>query len=153
MTTPTSLEQLIRDADTMVQQTLRYLEGPGAKSSTRIGRWGIWEVAAHLLYWHRTTAQAAQGVAQGEPPKRFTSPVDDINEEAVAHCAGMGLADIVDELREAHQDLLQAIRDLPDPDVPLMRRFDGTAPTAKDRLRTIAHHWSGHLKEMQGAKG
>jgi hypothetical protein len=47
--------------------------------------------------------------------------------------------------------MVQAIRQLPNPDAPLMRRFDGTAPTARDRLGTIARHWSGHLKELQAA--
>jgi hypothetical protein len=77
--------------------------------------------------------------------------VDDINEDAVAECAGLSLADIVGQLRKAHQELVQAIRKLPNTDAPLMRRYDGTAPTAKDRLRTIAHHWAGHLKELQAA--
>jgi hypothetical protein len=153
MTTPkaATLDQLIRDADAAVKQTLDYLAGPGARSTAQIDRWGVRETAAHLLYWHRATAQSAQAVARGQAPRQFTVPVDDINEDAVAECAGLSLADIVGQLRKAHQELVQAIRKLPNTDAPLMRRFDGTAPTAKDRLRTIAHHWAGHLKELQAA--
>jgi hypothetical protein len=153
MTTPKAptLDQLIRDADAAVKQTLDYLSGPGARSAAIIDRWGVRETAAHLLFWHRATAQSAQAVARGQAPRQFTVPVDDTNEEAVAQCAGLSLADIVAQLRKAHQELVQDIRKLPNPDAPLMRRFDGTAPTAKDRLRTIAHHWRGHLEAMQAA--
>ena len=153
MTTPKApaLDQLIRDADAAVKQTLDYLTGPGARSAAQIDRWGVRETAAHLLFWHRATAQSAQAAARGEAPRQFDVPVDETNDAAVAECAGMSLADIVGQLRQAHQELVQAIRKLPNPDAPLMRRFDGTAPTAKDRLRTIAHHWAGHLKELQAA--
>jgi hypothetical protein len=155
MTTPKAptLDQLIRDADAAVKQTLDYLSptGRGARSTAKIDRWGVRETAAHLLYWHRATAQSAQAVGRGETPRQFTVPVDDTNEEAVAECAGLSLADIVAQLRKAHLELVQAIRKLPNSDAPLMRRFDGAAPTAKDRLRTIAHHWAGHLEAMQAA--
>ncbi|MSQ06810.1 MAG: hypothetical protein EXR54_08450 [Dehalococcoidia bacterium] len=152
MTTPKAaptLDQLIRDADAAVKQTLDYLAGPGARSAAKVDRWGVRETAAHLLFWHRATAQSAQAVARGEAPRQFTVPVDATNDEAVTACAGMSLSDIVSQIRKVHQELTQAIRKLPNPDAPLMRRFDGTAPTAKDRLRTIAHHWAGHLKELQ----
>ena len=100
-----------------------------------------------------TGAEAALAVARGEPPSRFTSPVDDINEEVVAKSAGMNLAQLVSELKSAHGTLVQAIRDLPDPDAVLMLRHDGSSPTAKDRLRTIAHHWTEHLEELLAADG
>jgi hypothetical protein len=148
-----TLEQLIDQAEQAVQQTLDYLEGPGAASTARIDRWGVREIAAHLLYWHQVTAEAALAAARGEPPRRFTSPVDDINEGVVAQYANTSTADIVAQIKEAHQTLVQAIRDLPDPNVVLMRRADGSSPTAKDRLRTIAHHWDGHLNELVAADG
>ena len=154
MTTPKAaptLDQLIRDADAAVKQTLDYLSGPGARSAAKVDRWGVRETAAHLLFWHRATLESALAVARREAPRQFTVPVDDTNEEAVAACAGMSLSDIVSQLRKSHQELMQAIRKLPNPDAPLMRRFDGTAPTAKDRLRTIARHWAGHLEAMQAA--
>ena len=148
-----TLDQLLVPAEEAVQRTLAYLEGPGATSTARIDRWGVWEIAAHLLHWHRVTAEAALAVARGEPPSRFTSPVDDINEEVVAKSAGMNLAQLVSELKSAHGTLVQAIRDLPDPDAVLMLRHDGSSPTAKDRLRTIGHHWTEHLEELLAADG
>ena len=148
-----TLDQLLVPAEEAVQRTLAYLEGPGATSTARIDRWGVWEIAAHLLHWHRVTAEAALAVARGEPPSRFTSPVDDINEEVVAKSAGMSLAQLVSELKSTHGTLVQAIRDLPDPDATLMLRHDGSSPTAKDRLRTIAHHWTEHLEELLAAEG
>ena len=153
MTQSDTLDQLLVPAEEAVQRTLAYLEGPGATSTARIDRWGVWEIAAHLLHWHRVTAEAALAVARGEPPSSFTSPVDDINEEVVAKSAGMNLAQLVSELKSAHGTLVQAIRDLPDPDAVLMLRHDGSSPTAKDRLRTIAHHWTEHLEELLAADG
>jgi len=148
-----TLDQLLVLAEEAVQRTLAYLEGPGATSTARIDRWGVWEIAAHLLHWHRVTAEAALAVARGEAPSRFTSPVDDINEEVVAKSAGMSLAQLVSALKEVHGTLVQAIRDLPDPDAVLMLRHDGSSPTAKDRLRTIAHHWTEHLEELLAVEG
>ena len=148
-----TLDQLLKPAEEAVQRTLAYLEGPGATSTARIDRWGVWEIAAHLLHWHRVTAEAAIAVARGEPPTRFTSQVDDINEEVVAKSAGMSLAQLVSELKRAHATLVQAIRDLPDPGVALMLRHDGSSPSAKDRLKTIAHHWTEHLEELLVAEG
>jgi Mycothiol maleylpyruvate isomerase N-terminal domain len=148
-----TLDQLIGQAEQAVQKTLGYLEGPGASSTVRIDLWGVREIAAHLLYWHQVTAEAALAVARGEPPRRFTSPVDDINEEVVAQYASTSTAEILAQIKGAHQTLLQAIRDLPDPDAVLMRRADGSSPTVKDRLRTIAHHWDGHLNELMSAPG
>jgi hypothetical protein len=135
-----TLEQLIEEAEQAIQKTLDYLEGPGATSTARVDRWGVREIAAHLLYWHQVTAEAALAAARGEPPRRFTAPVDDINEEVVAQYANTSTADIVTQIKEAHRTLVQAVRDLPDPNVVLMRRADGSSPTAKDCLRTIAHH-------------
>ena len=148
-----TLEQLIEQTEQAVQRSLDYLEGPGATSTARIDRWGVQEIAAHLLYWHQVTAEAALAAARGEPPRRFTAPVDDINEEVVAQYANTSTVDIITQIKEAHRTLVQAIRDLPDPDVVLMRRADGSSPTAKDRLRTIAHHWTGHLNELMTAAG
>ena len=142
-------EGLLDQADQSVRKTLEYLEGPGATSEVRVDRWGVREVAAHLLHWHRVTTEAALAAARNEPPLRFTSHVDEINEEAVGRCAGMTVADIVTELKQAHREMFQAIRSLPDADVVLIHRADGTSPTAKDRLQTIAHHWIEHLNELQ----
>ncbi len=146
-----TLEQLIEEAEQAIQKTLDYLEGPGATSTARVDRWGVREIAAHLLYWHQVTAEAALAAARGETPRRFTAPVDAINEEVVAQYADTSTADIVTQIKEAHRTLVQAVRDLPDPNVVLMRRADGSSPTAKDRLRTIAHHWTGHLNELMAA--
>ena len=146
-----SLDQLLAHTEQAVQNTLEYLEGPGASSSVRIDRWGVWEISAHLLHWHRVTADAALAAARGERPGRFTATVDEINEEVVGRSAGMSLAQIVSELKQVHGTMVQAIRDLPDPDAVLIHRQDGSSPSAKDRLRTITHHWSEHLEELLAA--
>ncbi|MCH7606530.1 MAG: DinB family protein [Chloroflexi bacterium] len=153
MTQAETLDQLIDSAEAAVRRTLEYLEGPGATSTARIDRWGVWEISAHLLHWHRVTAEAAQAAARGEAPVRITSPVDDINAEVVAKAAGMSLQQIATELSQVHQTMIRAIRDLPDADVVLMHRPDGSSPSAKDRLRTIAHHWTEHLEELLAAAG
>ncbi len=148
-----TFDQQIDQADQAVQKTLQYFEGPGAQSAARVDRWGVWEVAAHLLYWQRVTADAALAVGRGGLPTRFTSTADVLNDGAVAQCAGMTIADIVARLKQVHPEMLQAIRDLPDPDAELMYRADGAVSSGKDRLRTIAHHWAEHLDELLAAAG
>ena len=144
---------LLERADQAVAATLEYLEGPGATANIRVDRWGVREIAAHLLHWHQVTIDAALAAARSQPPPRFTAPVDELNEEAVARYAGLSLTQILRQLKEAHHNLVQAIKDVPDPDAPLMYRYDGTAPSARDRLGTIAHHWSNHLEELRKAAG
>lgn len=148
-----AIDSLLERADQAVAATLSYLEGPGATANIRIDRWGVREIAAHLLYWHQVTIDAARAAARGQAPRRFSSPVDDLNEEAVAGCAGKNLTQILRQLREAHRNLAQAIKDVPDPDAPLMYRYDGTAPSVRNRLETIAHHWTNHLEELRNAAG
>mgnify|MGYP001319563132 CR=1 FL=1 len=148
-----TFDQLIDLADQAVQKTLQYFEGSGAQSAARVDRWGVWEVAAHMLFWHRATTEAAVAVGRGGPALRHTVNVDVLNEDAVGKTAGTTLADIVAQLKQSHQELLAAIRELPDPDAVLMYRADGSAPTGRDRMRTIARHWTGHLEQLQAAAG
>jgi hypothetical protein len=148
-----SLDQLMDLADQAVQKALQYFEGPGATSAARVDRWGVWEVAAHMLFWHRATTEAALAVGRGGPALSHTVAVDTLNENAVGKTAGMSLADIVAQLKQSHQELFKAMRDLPYPDAVLMYRADGSAPTGRDRMRTIARHWTGHLEALQAAAG
>ncbi len=148
-----SIGPLLEQADRAVAATLEYLEGPGATANLRIDRWGVREIAAHLLFWHQVTIDVALASARGQPPRRFTAPVDDLNQEAVAGCAGQDLMQILRQLKEAHHSLVQAIKDVPDHDAPLMYRYDGTALSARDRLGMIAHHWTNHREELRRAAG
>jgi hypothetical protein len=148
-----ALGSLLERVDQAVAATLEYLEGPGAAAKVRIDRWGVREIAAHLLYWHQVTIDAARAAARRQAPRRFTSPVDELNEEAVAECAGKSLTQILRQLSEAHRNLSQAIKGVPDADASLMYRYDGTAPSARDRLQTIAHHWTNHLEELRNTAG
>ena len=148
-----SIGSLLEQADRAVAATLEYLEGPGATANIRVDRWGVREIAAHLLYWHQVTIDVALAAAHGQVPRRFTAPVDDLNEEAVAGCVGLGLTQILRQLKEAHHNLVQAVKDAPDHDAPLMYRYDGTALSARDRLGMIAHHWTNHLEELRNAAG
>ena len=148
-----TIDQLIDLANQVVQKTLQYFEGPGAQSAARVDRWGVWEVAAHMLFWHRATTDAALAVGRGGPALRHEVNVDTLNEDAVGKTAGTSLADIVAQLKQSHQELLEAMRGLPDPNAVLMYRADGSAPTGRDRMRTIARHWTGHLEALQAAAG
>ena len=148
-----SIEQLLEPVERAVASALAYLEGPGATANIRVDRWGVREIAAHLLFWHQVTIDVALAAARSQPPRRFTIPVDEINEEAVAGCVGLGLPQILRQLKEAHRNLVPAIKDVPDHDAPLMYRYDGTALSARDRLGMIAHHWTNHLEELRRAAG
>ena len=148
-----TFDQQIDQADQAVQKTLQYFEGPGAQSAARVDRWGVWEVAVHMLFWHRATTEAALAVGRGGPALRHTATSDALNEDAVGKAAWTTLADIVAQLKQSHQELLEAMRGLPDPDAVLMYRADGSAPNGRDRMRAIARHWTGHLEELQAAAG
>ncbi|MDP7574468.1 MAG: hypothetical protein QF723_05100, partial [Phycisphaerales bacterium] len=62
------------------------------------GDWGSWEVLAHFLYWHESTARGMESVISGAGPFTVAVETDAMNAESIerhladrsgreAHCA------------------------------------------------------------------
>jgi hypothetical protein len=149
MATSGQLDQLITALESSVGNGLVYFEGPGGTSAAKIGRWHAREVLCHLVWWHQATVEGVESVASGGTPYHIYASTDEMNARAVGRLSGQGIPQMAAALRQWQARLIAAVRTLPDPNVTVLIRGDGTELSAKQRLETIAHHWDEHVKELQ----
>lgn len=152
MTTNKQDDSLLAALDKTVQGVLAYFDGPGATTRARIGDWGAWEVLCHFLFWHEATIEGMESVARGGGPYRLDADTDELNARTIAKYQGSSFPDLVARLRELEKRLQRAVRNLPNWDVPVMMRLDGTTRSGRERLETIKQHWARHVAELQAAK-
>jgi len=121
-----------------------------------IGHWGPREVLCHLVWWHQATVEGMESVAKNGAPYRIAASVDEMNARAVGRMAGRDVnqpstygASLVDLARQWQARLVQAVRTIPDPNTTVLVLGDGNGRSVQQRLETIAHHWSEHIKELQ----
>jgi hypothetical protein len=151
MATSGQLDQLITALESSVRNGLAYFEGPGRTSAAKIGRWHAREVLCHLVWWHQATVEGIESVASGGAPYHIYASTDEMNARAVGRLSGQEMPKMADMVRQWQARLIAAVRTLPDPNVTVLIRGDGTELSAKQRLETIAHHWDEHVKELQSA--
>ena len=150
------IDNLIATLEQNVEAGLRYFQGPGGQAQVMIGHWGPREVLCHLVWWHQVTAEGMESVAAGGAPYRVYASVDEMNARAVGRMAGKDInqadtygASLVDSARQLQARLLKVARALPDPNATVLIMGDGSGRSVQQRLETIAHHWSEHVKELQ----
>ena len=146
MTTDHSIDELLAGLEEAVESGLAYLGRPEAESRVPAGEWGIPELLAHMVFWHRSTVEGIESVLSGGDPYRLTGATDDLNAQAVEEMAGWGPARLIDEVRRLQARLVNAVRALPDPTVTVLVRAGGTESSGLDRLERIARHWREHLE-------
>jgi hypothetical protein len=123
---------------------------PTPKASS--GAWGVWEVLSHFSFWHEVTIEGMQSVAKGGSRLRLQAAADELNADAIARHQGMSLLDLTERLRLLHEELRRAVQSLPDMDVPVMMRVDGTLLSGRQRLEAIGRHWAQHMAELEAAR-
>ncbi len=152
MTTNKQVDSLLAALDKTIQDTLAYFDDPGSKSKARVGDWGAWEVLCHFLFWHEATIEGMESVALGGDPYRADANVDELNARALAKYQGNSFLNLTAHLRESEERLQRAARKLPNLDVPVMMRANGTLLSGRERLELINRHWAGHVAELQAAE-
>ena len=143
------IEERIAALGQSVEAGLAYFQGSGSQATVKIGLWGPREVLCHLVWWHQATVEGMEYVLSGGKPYRFYASVDEMNARAVGRAAGKDIAQLADTVRQLQARLVQAGRALPDPNAIVLVSGDGSARSVLQRLETIAHHWSEHVKELQ----
>ena len=150
MTGASNVDSLLIALQTTVDDALTYFEGPGASSRARVGDWGPWEVLAHFLYWHETTAAGMESVLQGTGPVTITGEIDATNANSVDAVKGKSFTALGAEARRLQQRLDAAARKMTDLDAVVMIRPDTPGgQTARHRLERLARHWNGHTEELK----
>jgi hypothetical protein len=145
------METLLADLESTVNTVLSYFEGPGQTSTARVGDWGSWEVLAHFLYWHESTARGMESVISGAGPFTVAVETDAMNAESIERHRGETIPDLVRQARELQDKVVAAARQINDLDTVILERPERTA-TARQRLETLVRHWRGHVAALQGAE-
>jgi hypothetical protein len=153
MTTLASRDALLADLDRVVQETLAYFAGPGRTTTVRVDRWHAREVLMHFLYFHDATAWGIQSVTLGGPPWPLPAHPDHVNEVCRRLHEHESLDDLLTQARQAHARLRHAVLSAGDIERPCFRRADGEMLTGRQRLETLARHWSEHVRELQSLAG
>lgn len=147
----TQTEELIRELDETLTESLTYLTGDGNASGRVVGGWGAWEILCHMIYWHRATAEGVESVADGGRPRQIEAETDELNARIIASMTGKSMEELEDEVRELHARLVSAVRTIPDPTSPVFVRRSGAASSTDERLRMMAGHWRNHVQELKAA--
>ena len=145
-------DALLDAVESAVDEAIQYFQGPGATSRAIIDQWGPREVLCHFLFWHEVTIEGMQSVAHGGDPLRLQAAADELNAEAIARHRGMGLLDLTARLRVLQEELRWVVHSLPNMDVPVMIRVDGTPLSGRQRLEAIGRHWAQHMVELKSAE-
>jgi hypothetical protein len=143
------IDELIAALERSVEAGLAYFQGPGSQSNVHIGRYGPREILCQLIWWHQATVEGMESVAKGGPPYRIYASVDEMNARAVGRLAGKDLKDLLDMAHQWQVRLVQASRDLADPNTTVLVMGDGSGRSGLQRLETIVQHWNERVRELQ----
>lgn len=143
------VEDLIRALERSIETGLAHFQGQGGQARGKVGIWGPREVLCHLVWWHQATVEGMESVLSGGKPYRFYAPVDEMNARAVGRLAGKDIAELAELARQFQARLVKAAQALPDPNATVLIFGDGSGRSVLQRLETIAHHWSEHVRALQ----
>ena len=152
MATNRQADSALAAMDKTVMDALAYFEGLGFTSKPSVGVWGAWEVLCHFLFLHEVAIEGVKSVARGGGPYHMIAASDELNARAIAKHEGASIPDLIDHLRELESQLCQAVHNLPNLDVPVIVRFDGTSLTGRQRIEKIDSHWAQHMAELRPAE-
>src|SRR3989338_308043 len=152
MTTPSN-DASLAALDRAVHDALAYFEGPGRGTDARVDRWQARDVLMHFIYFHDATAWGIESAALGGPVWPVPADSDLVNEVCRRLHEHESFDEVLAQVRQAHARLVHAVQRAPDLDAPCFRRTTGEGLTGRQRRGPLAHHWAGHVRELQGAAG
>lgn len=118
-----------------------------------LGSWGVREIVAHMIGWHREMGPALERLARGERPFAEGVSYDDVdawNARFVATGRGMPVADLLLELDKSHESFMQAAAGVPE------ERFQPGKTAYKVVDLNSAHHYrehGGQIRAWRGSRG
>jgi len=149
LTTKEQIEALLIVFRATVNEVLASFEGPGSTSRARVGDWGAWEMLCHFIRWHEATIEGMESVARGGGIYVVREPTHEENARVIAQHRGESFIQLSSQLRALHKRLEGAARKLTDPDVDVIRFFEGVSASARTRLERIPRHWAEHMAVLQ----
>lgn len=140
-------EELLRQAEYELGALRRALVGLSDADLTRpwLGTWGVREILAHIVGWHRELTPALARLARGQRPLPegvSYADVDAWNARHIVARRGLTVAGVRAALEASHRDFVAAARAVPAdrfaPGKSATRIFDLNGP----------HHYREHTAEI-----
>ncbi len=112
-------QDLLRQADEELVALKAAVAGLSDAALTRawLGTWGVREILAHMVGWHREMIPVLERLARGEKPIADGVSYEDVdawNARFVAARAALSPAAVLRELAASHRDFLVAAGAVPD---------------------------------------
>ena len=142
---------LLREIDADLQGIVRWFDTVLYPESVPVGEWHAKDVLGHLVYWHRSSANAVTAVAGGGSPTAQTDTVDAINAQVRQATTPISVRELTVALSLSQQKLSAAAHRLQSPDAVVRIRLDGSQRTLRELLQVTRDHLRQHLAELREA--
>lgn len=148
---PVTPQSLLAEIEADVDALVRWFDTVLYPESVTLGDWNAKEMLGHLVYWHRSGAQAVVLAAAGRGPTRQQAPADAINAQVRQLTADVPVRELAVALTLSHHRLAEAVRLAPSADTVVRIRHDGTPRTLQELLLVTRDHVRHHLAELRRA--
>jgi hypothetical protein len=144
----TAKDELLQRAEQEYRAFRQAIEGLREAQLTEpcVGSWGIREVAAHIVGWHREMTPALERLARGERPFAPGVSYDDPgpwNAKFAAVAGHLAAADVLRDLEGTHAAFLRAAAGVPE------ERFQPGKTAYRIVDLNSAHHYKEHGDEIR----
>lgn len=142
---------LLREIDADLEGIVRWFDTVLYPESVPVGEWHAKDVLGHLVYWHRSSANAVTSVAEGQGPTTQTDTVDALNAQVRLATRSIQVRELTVALSLSHRKLSAAARRVNAPEAVVRVRLDGSERRLAELLRVTRDHLRQHLAELREA--
>jgi len=142
---------LLREIDTDLDGIVRWFDTVLYPESVPVGEWHAKDVLGHLVYWHRSSANAVTSVAEGHGPTQQTDTVDALNAQVRLATGPIPVRELTVALSLSQKKLAAAARRVNAPEAVVRVRLDGRERRLAELLRVTRDHLRQHLAELREA--
>ena len=143
--TNTDINALTSTMESAISNGIEFFK-TNAASDVKINIWTLREVLCHLIYWHQVTLQGVNSVSIGSDPIHIPASVDEMNARSVGRKSGWEVSRLLDEFRQVHEELVNAVQNIPNPE-SLVITIEETSLTVVQILEIMPRHWNEHIAE------
>ena len=116
--------------------------------------WTVKEILAHISAWDREVARGLDELLAGRRPAFVSYREDEFNAQTAQASRGKSLADVLAEVRDAHEQLISRVESLTDEQwlLPSPYRWSDQTPMTIASLFGYTYkgktHYAGHAAEI-----
>lgn len=121
------------------------------------GDWSVRDLVGHVMSWEELALGAIRGRRAGRGATPPDLPLDDLNAKMVLEKRELALADLLAGAEDTHAQLLQAIREVPEPTwYSRAEEAESGGPSLGERVgqllgsaEALYHHLDAHLGDLR----